>query len=332
MNRTLPFLLFLLSTSLPVQAEDQRSPDVLAKEVDRALGLAQQGKLKEAVTIWRDVLDELPEASRGDVHVNLAVAYKGLGSLPEAWYHLDAYLKTTKEKDSAVEKERAGVEEALVKTHVPLRFSCDVPGTRLSFDGSDDDLYPCPLRWWFKRGTEGMVAASAPGHLSGETPIRAHELDRDRRILVTLEAEPPTVIPEKPVAVPLVVKKPQPRTSGQAWKWSLFGGGLGLVAVGAILQVVAYNKDQDLREDYPGDVTNFTEWQANQKGYQDGFNDDVKPMAYGAYAMYGIGGAAAATGLVFLIADWSRPTAPATARLRPLMAPDVLGLTIDLDF
>ena len=333
MNRAWLFLLFLLATSLPAQAEDKRSPDVLAKEVDRALGLAQQGKLKEASSIWRDVLDELPETSRGDVHVNLAVAYKGLGFLPEAWYHLDAYLKTTKEKDGEVEKERASVEAALVKTHVPLRFSCDTPGTSISIDGSGQDLYPCPLRWWFKRGTEGTVVASAPGHLSGETPIRAHELDRDRRILVTtLEAEPPTVIPEKPVAVPLVAEKPQPRTSGQAWKWSLVGGGAALVLTGVVLQVVAYNKDHDLQKDYPGDVTDFTEWQANQKGYQDGFNNDVKPLAYGAYAMYGIGGAAAATGLVFLIADWSRPAVSTIARVRPLMARDVLGMTIDLDF
>jgi len=335
MKHALPILLFLLAASLPARAEDKRSPDVLAKEVDRALGLAQQGKLDEAISIWRDVLDELPAASRGDVHVNLAVAYKGLERLPEAWYHLDAYLKATKEKDEAVEKERAGVEKALVKTHVPLHFSCDAPGTMLSFDGSGDDLYPCPLRWWFKRGTEGEVAASAPGHLPGETPIRALELDRDRRIVVYLE---PAKQPEVPIKTDAGegtrtdVAKPTGRPSGLAWKWSLVGGGAALVLTGVVLQVVANNKDQDLRKDYPGEVTDFTEWQVNRKGYEDGFNNEVKPLAYGAYAMYGIGGAAAATGLVFLIADWSRPTAPATARVRPLMAPDVLGLTIDLDF
>ena len=62
------------------------------------------------------MLDELPDASRGDVHVNLAVAYKGLGSLAEAWYHLDAAVQITATVDPAVEAERAAVEQALVKT------------------------------------------------------------------------------------------------------------------------------------------------------------------------------------------------------------------------
>ena len=267
------------------------------------------------------------------MHVNLAVAYKGLERLPEAWYHLDAYLmKTTKERDPAVEKERDGVEKALVKTHIPLRFSCDAPGTTLSIDGSVDNRYPCPLRWWFKRGTEGTVTASAPGHVQGETPIRAHELDRDRRIVVTLKPAKKPNVPIKEDQGTGGVSKPAERPSRRARHWSRFGGGMALVATGAILQVVASNKDQQLRKDYPGDVTDWTEWQANRKGYQDGFNKDVKPLAYSAYAMYGIGGAAAVTGLVFLIAYWSKPAAPATARVRPLMAPDVLGVTLDLDF
>ena len=325
-------LTFLLALPSPSGAGEPRAPEVLAVENDRALGVAEQGKFEDAISIWRDILDEASGKMLTDVHVNLAVAYKALDRLPEAWYHLDAAIQSSTTPDPAVEAERAAVDQALAKTHVPLRFSCDTPGTEIFFTAERTVGYPCPLRWWFKRGTEENVWADAPDYKTGEIPIRAHELDRDRLVMVALVPVPPTVIPEKPVAVPLVVEKPPARDGGQAWKWSLFGGGMGLVAVGAILQVVAFDKDQQLRKDYPGDVTDITVWQANRKSYQDGFNNDVKPMVYGAYAMYGIGGAAAATGLTFLIADWSKPSTPEVVRVRPLVVPDVLGMTIDLDF
>ncbi len=63
-----------------------------------------------------------------------------------------------------------------------------------------------------------------------------------------------------------------------------------------------------------------------------GFNSDVKPLAYGAYALYGIGGAAAATGLAFLIMDWTKPAAASAVHIAPVTAPGMYGLTIDLDF
>ncbi len=329
MIRTLIVFLFLTLLPSVASSGEPRSPEVLSAESDRALALAQDGKLDGAVAIWLDILDEMSPQGRGDVHVNLAVAYQATDCLPEAWHHLDAYLTDAPKEDQAVAAERAAVEKKLAETHIPLRFSCDIPGTRLYFTAERTQAYPCPLRWWFPRGAEGQIFSAAPEHVPGETPIRAHELDRDRRVIVRLEPAPPKV-PDNPDDVPVVDKPPV--TKGKAWKWTLFGGGMGLVAVGAILQVVAFNKDQQLRKDYPGDATEYGVWQANRKAYQSGFNSDVKPMTYGAYALYGIGGAAAATGLVFLIMDWTRPDADSAVHIAPFAAPEMLGLTFDLDF
>jgi len=336
MSRTMFALLLFLSFAASAAAGEVRPPEELSKEGDRALTLAQDGKLDEAVAIWNDILDELPKKGQLDVHVNLAVAYEALGLLPEAWHHLDANLRGSESKDPAVEKERARIERILTETHVPLRFSCIADGTTIYLDATRTQGYPCPLRWWFKRGTEGHVYAAAAGRKPGTTPIRAHMVDIDRRVVVTLE---PTLSPDVPIKPGLdagtgtVVSKPADRPSGLAWKWSLLGGGVALVATGAILQVVAYNKDLDLKKKYdPTQVTNKTDFENNTKDYNAAFASDVKPLTYGAYALYGVGGAAAAAGLTFLISDWSRPAAPGSVQLAPLVAPDVFGMTLDLGF
>jgi hypothetical protein len=328
MTRILVTTLLLLLLVPAARADGPRPPEVLSAESERALALARDGKLDDAVAIWMDILDEVPPQGRADVHVNLAVAFTAQDRLPEAWYHLDAYLTEAPKEDPAVAAERAAIEKKLSATHVPLRFSCAVAETQLFFTPARIQAYPCPLRWWFPRGTEGEIFASAAGHVPGETPIRAHELDRDRRVIVRLEPAPPEVPDEPTLPIPA---KPAVAKGG-VWKWSLFGGGVGLVAVGAVLQVMAFNKDQQLRKDYPGDATDYAVWQSNRKAYQDGFKKDVKPMAYGAYALYGVGGAAAATGLVFLVMDWTKPAPAKGVHVAPLAAPGMLGLTLDLDF
>jgi len=331
MTRTIPvFLLFIMALNPAARADAPRTPEVLAAESDRALALAQDGKLDEAVAVWLDVLDEVSPKGRGDVHVNLAVAYKALGRLSEAWYHLDAVLKLSKTEDPAVVSERAAIEKELARSHVPLRFSCNAQGTLLFLTLERNLPYPCPLRWWFPRGTEGHVFAVAPDHEPGETAIRAHELDRDRRVVVHLEVmEKPVVVDESDVPV---VKKPR-EASGQVWKWSLFGGGMGMVAAGAILQVMAYNKDQDLRKKWdPTGAADRGEFDEIAASYSSAFNSDVKPLAYTAYALYGVGGAAAAAGLTFLVADWSSPHVDSSVHIAPLAAPGVGGFVLDLSF
>ena len=331
MNRIAPvFLLFVIALSPAAAADTPRAPEILAAESDRALELAQGGELDAAVAIWLDVLDEVSPKGRGDVHVNLAVAYKAMDRLPEAWYHLDAVLKLSGTEDLAVAAERAAVEKQLAGTHVPLRFSCNARDTMLFLTLERNRPYPCPLRWWFPRGTEDRIYAVAPEHQPGEVPIRAHELDRDRRVVVHLEVvEKAEVLDESDVAV---VKKPR-KATGRIWKWSLFGGGMGMVAAGAIIQVMAYNKDQDLQKKWdPTGAGTEDEFNEVAASYNSAFSSDVEPLAYTAYALYGVGAAAAAAGLTFLVADWSSPHVDSSVHIAPLAAPGVGGFVLDLSF
>lgn len=335
MIRMLPALLLLVMVPWAAAAEGPRSADVISAESERALALAQDGKLDEAVVIWVDILDEVSPQGRADVHVNLAVAYQALSRLPEAWFHLDAYLTEAPKEDEAVAAERAAIEQELATTHVPLRFSCPTAGTRLFLTVDRTQAYPCPLRWWFPRGDEGQIFADAPGQMPGATPIRAQELDRDRMVIVRLEPTPSEAPPGADVPPPgadVPVVEEQAAATGAAWKWSLLGGGLGVVAAGAILQVVAYNRDQDLRTQWdPTGAPSKDAFDSMAAGYSRDYDSDVRPMVYGSYALYGIGGAAAATGLVFLIMDWTQPDAESAVHVAPLAAPEMFGLTLAVD-
>ena len=293
MNRIVPLILFVLLLAPSASADERRTPAVLSAESDRALALAQGGDLEQAIEIWLGIVAEAPEDGAGDVHVNLAVAYKALSQLPEAWYHLDAALMLAPHEDPAVASERAAVQDKLAKTHVPLQFSCAVPKTQLFLTLEKNRPYTCPLRWWFPRGTEDRIFAVAPDHQTTEVPIRAHEVDRDRRVVVTLEPAPPTEVPETPDAVPLVTEKP-PAAPGQAWKWALLGGGLGVVAAGAVLQVLASEDDRALRRRWdPTTAGTEDEFNGIVSSYDAAWARRVAPKAYGAYALYGIGGAGA---------------------------------------
>lgn len=332
MIRIVPLILCALLLAPSASADERRTPAVLSAESERALALAQGGELEQAIEIWLGIVAEAPEDGAGDVHVNLAVAYKALGQLPEAWYHLDAALTLSSHEDPAVASERAALQEKLAKTHVPLQFSCAVPKTQLFLTLERNRPYLCPLRWWFPRGTEDRIFAVAPDHQATEIPIRAHEVDRDRRVVVTLDPVPPAEVPEKPAATPRVAEKP-PAAPGQAWKWTLLGGGLGVVAAGAVLQVLAYEDDRALRRRWdPTTAGTEDEFNTIKSKYDRAWSRNVAPKAYGAYALYGIGGAAAATGLIFLALDWTRPPADTDVHLSPIAAPGALGLTLDLNF
>jgi len=82
------------------------------------------------------------------------------------------------------------------------------------------------------------------------------------------------------------------------WKlgWGFAGGGAGLVVLGGVLQIAAYSRNESLYDEHPPGS-------AGESEYVDGYENSVKPMATAAYVFYGLGGAAAAAGIVLLVLD-----------------------------
>lgn len=110
---------------------------------------AEKGDIKEAVELWRQVVDKLPEKQKLAVMVNLGLGYKTLGELPEAWYYLTRYLSKTSGQDPEVSAWVKEVQGQLVRTHTKITIVCKPQGATIQLRGV---RYLCPLQWWFKPG------------------------------------------------------------------------------------------------------------------------------------------------------------------------------------
>ena len=178
-----------LLVSFSVTAQEKRSAEELAKASDKALELASAGEMEKAVAIWLDLLDEVgPEAAQ-DINVNLAVAYKQLKRLPEAWYHLARYLKNVSSEDKAAVKELQRIEDALAQTHVKMAVFCDPDGAQVSPSPASGAVsYPCPLTWWFKPG-ENEVRGRKEGFKDTPWAFTVYKRGGDALVRVTLEKE-----------------------------------------------------------------------------------------------------------------------------------------------
>ncbi|MBM4354171.1 MAG: hypothetical protein FJ109_10310 [Deltaproteobacteria bacterium] len=129
-------------------AAQDKDPIALFNE---ASDLADKGLFEEAVAIWLMVADAIPEKYRPVVQVNLGLAYKKLGKLPQAWHHLNRYLEV-KPDDAEAAAWLQGVVADLRKTHVLCHVRCQPADARLFVQGESKDAYRCPLDWWFEPG------------------------------------------------------------------------------------------------------------------------------------------------------------------------------------
>jgi len=117
------------------------------------------------------------------------------------------------------------------------------------------------------------------------------------------------------------------------WKWSLVGGGGTMILVGGILQIVGYQRNEDLREAYP-DGTLGTKVPAQYPVlYKQGYDNDVKPMATTAYVLYGLGAAAAVTGGLLLVLEDAPARGVAAAKwVTPALLPGGAGVSCGFEF
>ena len=165
----LGIILSALALATAVQAQEKRTPEQLTALSEQAMAAAQGGDFAEAISIWEDILPEVVGEGRVGLHYNLALAYKRLKQLPEAWYHLTTYLETVGEKDVKAGKSLEKLEKQLMKTHRKVAITCDQQGAGLYFGLEADGIrYQCPVTWWFVPGKQfayvvkdGYVAQSA---------------------------------------------------------------------------------------------------------------------------------------------------------------------------
>lgn len=137
---------------------------------------------------------------------------------------------------------------------------------------------------------------------------------------------------EKPVKHdPVVIARPGPGRSVEGpkwWYWGLIGGGAALLAGGGAMTVMAIGKDNDLADKY--DKPGATD--ADVAAYEDDFDSEVRPLANTSYVLYGLGGAALAAGVTFLVLHFAdRPDdTPMPIAVTPM--PGGMALTTTWEF
>jgi hypothetical protein len=134
-------------------------------EIDRGALLARQGKFRDAIVTWLELLEAAPPKEHlPTIHQYLGIAYMELKAFPEAWHHMRTYAGLGNEQDKEAQADLDKVEKGLLKSHVKVSIICNPEGAALYLsDKAEGAVYACPLEWWFPHGTHPVYAVKQ-GH------------------------------------------------------------------------------------------------------------------------------------------------------------------------
>jgi len=403
-------LLFVLALTLPALGQEKRTPEALTKLSEEAMAAAQKGDFDKAIRIWEEILPEVSGEGRIGLHYNLALAYKRVKRLPEAWHHLTTYLEGMEKEDRKAGKLLEKLEKKLLKTHRKVAVTCEPQPVTLYFAlEAAGTAYSCPITWWFTPGKQfvfvekkGFNSQSAQydvrerggkgvwlvkllelpkdgwlvvegrkgggqvfidGMLEGVVPFKrklnvgkyelmvgkSGKMPWEKTVVIkanqTTVERPPNAQAEvavTPVEPGPGIVKPAEAESSPALQWALVGGGLGVMALGATLQGVGHSRQGDIWDKHhPGSVSDYgstAEYDAAavqaQEAYDAAFEEDVKSLRTWSYVLYGVGGAAAAAGAVWLIVDATAKPGKADTNIKvvPMMGAEGPGAMLGLEF
>ena len=333
------------------QADPPRSAEELSQLSDKALADAQNGDMTGAIEIWLDILDEVSDSARPDIHANLAVAYKMSGQLPEAWYHLTTYLATCGRKDPAATKELEQLEEQLTVKYGKVQVTCKPDDAVVYLTISTDQptvgsgpAYPCPLTWWFLDGNHELFVVS-DGFQSKRVTVTASVQGKvgktTAKLLPKKFVDGPAdgiAIDSDPegIAIPGgAVAKVADLDKFPVWQTVLLASGGALLLAGGVMNIVAYDANETLQNKYPEKELDYALWAQNQEKYKAEFDESVQPKRIATYVLYGVGGTAAAAGFIWLVMDMvngGSSKSSSGVSLAPLDPSLGFGLSMDMGF
>ena len=318
----------------PVSAQARETlPEATQKaQFNQGLKQAQDGNLDGAIQTWHQLLPKSTGKVRTNVHYNLAAAYEHKQMKALAWHHLNAYLDRSGGSDAGAIKERNRLAEELSTTHARVQVQCDPVDAEATFQAGIEMDLDCPFEWWFPVGTS-RVQLRREGFITKAYTIRVEHPGKSLNASLKLEPVPTETATTPPTKTD-PIKKPKTVDHKSLWvEWTILGSGVAIAATGGVLNILAANRAQELNDDYPPVPGAPTQNLKNQKDYNDAFESDVKPKLWGAYALYGIGAAAAITGATLLIINSSKaPQEAAGFQFLPVVSPEGNGLAFELRF
>lgn len=197
--------LCVILTCTPLWAQAQESSQ---GESDKAMQLAQEGKLEEAIEVWLNLKEMLlpTDPQLWAIHRNIGRSFQKLKLYPEAWWHLQRALWLDKEQAGKAAEWMEQVEKQLVgQGYVKVRLEVRAPGASVVIPhGTKERSFGTPLEWWFKPGKQ-VVKAKAPGFL-----------DASKSIEIAAGSNPEPIVLEKAEA-PGVLVVNVPYSNAKVW-------------------------------------------------------------------------------------------------------------------
>lgn len=208
-----------------------------------------------------------------------------------------------------------------------LKLTGDPDGSSVRLNGKAQG--PLPYEADLKPNTYDVAVYYGDGRVwKGKATVTAGQIT-EMEVQVGKLVTPPTTVTGK--------------SGSPAWKWATLGGGVVLVGVGGVLHATGISNNNtrydEVREKWLkqglAEVTSTAD--AAYVGYVTEFDavysDDVEPFLTGAYVLYGIGGAAIATGAIALMLPTAEEAGSATRfQLAPSLAPGQAGVDMHFTF
>jgi hypothetical protein len=339
LNAIAPFLLVSLSvTNAGGEVADSHN-----RKFQQGVDFAIQKKYEEAIAIWLPLLEVADSSLAPKIRKATSLAYKKLNRLPETWYHLTHYLKAAPKQDLKAGAWLEAIEKTLAKEHHKVSISCKPENALLYMGkGPDGPSYHCPITWWFRPGKH-FVYATHKGYTTRTVQIDVLErgdLGTHKITLSNLKAVPSeksmTVLSEKapdtsvPSSLITHLGREGTRT---ALSWGVTGSGLAVILSGSILQLVAHSQNEAIHNKYVN-KDKYPEGIEAKSRYNAAYNKEVFPKRTAAFALYGVGGVAAVTGITLLIAQRKKNInkRSSKANVYPLLSADGSGALFSIEF
>lgn len=305
----LPLLVALLAPAQVTAADED--PGQMANE---AMKLYEDPATRdEAVALYHKALGNAVGKVRIEVLKNLGKAYGAMSAYAEAFPYLHFAFLSEGGTDLKIRDALEFVRKKLSLDHVQVRVETDPVRSVVAFPGvGGPHRFRTPATWWFQPGTYSIQVTHAGYHSKEETlVVKAGKPPVVKVVLEEIKVAKPVKDPDTGTGSDSGAGSEKPeirRTPG--WKWALLGGGLALAAGGGATWMVGWDRGNGLNKEYDGRYAPGAAANLRAK-YDRRWDDEVVPMQISSYVLWGVGGAAAVTGLVLLLTDGPAPERPA---------------------
>ncbi len=290
----------------PLQAQtDEETRRELAKQLFlQANDLSRDGRFGDAIPLYERAVNLAPDV--GNLYRNLAMALKAVGRCKDAIGHFNRYLELrpdAPDRQQVRDERRACVDQvgsATGPTTAPsldgrLSLSCNVEGATVRVDGVT--MGRTPLNPLVLQPRTYNISVEKAGYELWQQRLPV-DSGRDLVVAVTLlktEAPGPTVV-ERPVKRPVNIPA-----------WVTVGAGGAALLTGVALTIVSVLDQKEFDDAGRTSVDGETRIDLSQKRAKQ-LEDRIQNERLASYVMYGVGGAAVATGVVlFFVLDPGRP-------------------------